>query len=543
MSAKEIKFEQDARTSLQKGVNDLANAVKVTLGPMGRNVVIDKSHGSPIITKDGVTVAREIELANEFENIGAKIVKEVAQRTADNAGDGTTTATVLAQAIFNEGLKVITAGANPMEVKRGIDIAVQSVIKELESMSIQVSKEMIAQVATLSANGDTEIGNLIAEALEKVGNDGIVTIEEARGTETQLDVVQGMQFDRGYISPYLVTNQEKMVAELDNPFILITNKRISSMKDILPILENVVRTGNPLLIICDDMDGEALPTIVVNKLRGSLNVVVVKAPAFGDRRIAMLQDIAIMTGGVYVTEETGYNLNDISLEDLGRASSIRVDKDTTTIIGGAGDSNNINQRIKEIKNLIQNSTSDYDRQKLEERLAKLAGGVGVIYVGGHSELEMNEKKDRIDDALHATKAAIQEGIVPGGGVAYLRCINNLSKLYKNEKEYTNDVRVGIQIIIKALEAPLRQICKNAGVEDSVVLNRVIHENGDFGYNARFDRYENLIENGVIDPAKVVKNALENSASVSKLLLTTECVITEKSEPISNDNHHGMHGMM
>lgn len=533
MAGKLIKFDTEAREKLKNGVDALANAVKVTLGPRGRNVVIDKKFGAPLVTKDGVTVAKEVELEDVIENMGAQMVKEVASKTADIAGDGTTTATVLAQAIVREGLKNVTAGSNPMELKRGIEEAVKVVVAELKKMSktISSSKE-IAQVGAISANGDAEIGALIAEAMEKVGKDGVITVEEARGIETELKTVEGMQFDRGYISPYFVTNPDNMTVELDNPFILIYDKKISNMKDFLPVLEAVARTSRPLLIIAEDVDGEALATLVVNKLRGSLKIAAVKAPGFGDRRKAMLEDIAILTGGVLISEERGYKLENTTLEYLGQASRVSIDKDNTTIVDGAGKSDDIKARVNQIKAQIETTTSDYDKEKLNERLAKLAGGVAVLYIGAPTEVEMKEKKARVDDALHATKAAVDEGIVPGGGVALIRCIDSLEKGRGgiNDNLLKGDVGIGVAIVRRALEEPLRTIVSNAGLEGAVILQKVREsKDNNFGYNARTEQFENLIESGVIDPTKVTRTALENAASIAGLLLTTECVISEEPD--------------
>jgi len=525
--SKDIIFDLPARDKLKKGVDELSNAVKVTLGPKGRNVIIQKSYGSPVITKDGVTVAKEIELKDNMENMGAQMVKEVASKTSDLAGDGTTTATVLAQAIFTTGLKNVTAGANPMEIKRGIDLAVTKVIESLRKQTRQIgdSFEKIEQVATISANNEVAIGKLIAEAMQKVKKEGVITIEEAKSMETHVDVVEGMQFDRGYISPYFVTDTEKMESVYENPFILIHDKKISIMKDLLPILEKAAQTGRPLLIISEDVESEALATLVVNKIRGALKVVAVKAPGFGDRRKEMLEDIAILTGGTVISEEKGYKLEDATLQYLGQAEKITVDKDNTTIVGGKGKKENIESRVKQIKLQIENTTSDYDREKLQERLAKLAGGVAVIYVGAASEVEMKERKDRFDDALNATRAAIEEGIIPGGGVAYLRAINDLAGL-KGENE---DQDTGIAIIRRSLEEPLRQIVANAGLEGSVIVQKVKEGKDDFGFNARTETYENLLQSGVIDPTKVARVALENASSIAGMLLTTECVIAEHKE--------------
>ncbi len=531
-AGKIVKYDSEAREKLRAGVDALANAVKVTLGPRGRNVAIEKKFGAPAVTKDGVTVAKEISLKDPFENLGAQMVKEVASKTADVAGDGTTTATVLAQAIFREGLKNVTAGANPMEIKRGIEEAVSVVVEELKKMSrpITSSKE-IAQVATLSANGDETIGNLIAEAMEKVGKDGVITIEESRNIDTYVDVVEGMQFDRGYISPYFATNPDKMTAELEDALILIHDKKISSMKDLLPILEQVVRLNKPLLIIAEDVEGEALATLVVNKLRGTLKVAAVKAPGFGDRRKAMLEDIAILTGGTVVSEEQGYKLEHATLDYLGKAKKITIDKDNTTIVGGQGSPDKIKARINQIKAQIETTTSEYDKEKLQERLAKLSGGVAVVYVGAATEVAMKEKKARVEDALHATRAAVEEGIVPGGGVAYIRCIPALlpGKGGINDKYLKGDTGVGVEIVRRALEEPLRQIAYNAGVEGAIIVEKVKQNTGDFGWNARTEEFENLYEAGVIDPTKVARTALENAASIASLLLTTECVIVEEPE--------------
>ena len=540
--AKEIKFEIEARDALKRGVDALANAVKVTLGPKGRNVVIEKSFGAPHVTKDGVSVAKEIELEDKVENMGAQMVKEVASKTNDIAGDGTTTATVLAQAIVREGLKNVAAGANPMDLKRGIDKAVTAVVENLKSQSQEVgdSSEKIKQVASISANNDETIGALIAEAFGKVGKEGVITVEEAKGTDTTVDVVEGMQFDRGYQSPYFVTNPEKMVAELDNPFILLVEKKISSMKELLPVLEPVAQGGKSLLIISEEVEGEALATLVVNKLRGSLKIAAVKAPGFGDRRKAMLEDIAILTGGTVISEERGFTMENITLEQLGKAEKVVIDKDNTTIVNGAGDDAQIKGRVAQIKAQIETTTSDYDKEKLQERLAKLAGGVAVLYVGAASEVEMKEKKDRVDDALHATRAAVEEGIVPGGGVALVRSIASLDSL----KGENPDEITGIKIVKRAIEEPLRQIVANAGGEGSVIVAKVEEGKGDFGYNAKNDEYVNMFEAGIIDPTKVVRVALENAASVSGMLLTTECVVTEikKDEP-AMPMGGGMPGMM
>ncbi|MFM2157101.1 MAG: hypothetical protein RL516_1850 [Bacteroidota bacterium] len=525
--AKEISFNVDARDALKRGVDALANAVKVTLGPKGRNVIIDKKYGAPSITKDGVSVAKEIELKNPVENMGAQMVKEVASKTADVAGDGTTTATVLAQAIITAGLKNVAAGANPMDLKRGIDKAVAQVIGALKKMSKSVGddNQKIEQVATISANNDAEIGKLIAEAMGKVKKEGVITVEEAKGTETTVTVVEGMQFDRGYVSPYFVTNADKMEAVLENPYILLYDKKISNMKELLPILEKVVQTGRPLLIIAEDVDGEALATLVVNKLRGSLKIAAVKSPGFGDRRKAMMEDIAILTDGTVISEEQGYKLDAADLTYLGKAEKVTIDKDNTTVVNGAGKKENITARVNQIKAQIETTTSDYDKEKLQERLAKLAGGVAVLYVGAATEVEMKEKKDRVDDALHATRAAVEEGIVPGGGVAYIRCIASLEKM----KGDNDDETTGMAIVKRALEEPLRQIVANAGTEGSIVVQKVKEGKDDFGYNARTDVYENMLAAGVIDPTKVSRVALENAASIASMLLTTECVLADIKE--------------
>jgi chaperonin GroEL len=524
--AKEITFNLEARDAMKRGVDALANAVKVTLGPKGRNVIIDKKFGAPQITKDGVTVAKEIELKDTVENMGAQLLKEVASKTADIAGDGTTTATVLAQAIVTGGLNV-AAGANPMDLKRGIDKAVAAVVANLQKQSKKVGddNQKIEQVATISANNDHAIGSLIAKAMAKVKKEGVITVEEAKGTETHVEVVEGMQFDRGYISPYFVTNADKMEAVLENPLVLIYDKKISNMKELLPILEKGVQTGRPILIIAEDVDGEALATLVVNKIRGSLKICAVKAPGFGDRRKAMLEDIAILTGGTMISEERGFKLENADLSYLGSAEKITVDKDNTTVVGGSGKKADITARVNQIKAQIESTTSDYDKEKLQERLAKLAGGVAVLYVGAATEVEMKEKKDRVDDALHATRAAVEEGIVAGGGVAYIRAIESLEKL-KGENE---DETTGIAIVKRAIEEPLRQICANAGIEGSIVVQKVKEGKGDFGYNARTDKYENMYEAGVIDPTKVSRVALENAASIAAMLLTTECVLAETKE--------------
>jgi chaperonin GroEL len=523
MAAKDIIFDTKARDAILRGVNTLADAVKVTLGPKGRNVVIEKSFGSPTITKDGVTVAKEIELENKFENMGAQMVKEVASKTSDTAGDGTTTATVLAQAIYREGAKLVAAGHNPMEIKRGIDKAVTTIVGELKKLSKPTSgKKDIAQVGTISANGDTTIGNIIAEAMDKVGKEGVITVEEAKGLETELDVVEGMQFDRGYLSPYFVTNPDRMEVELADPFILIYEKKVSSMKDLLPVLEQVARAGKPLLIVAEEVEGEALATLVVNKIRGVLNVCAVKAPGFGDRRKAMLEDIAILTGGKLIAEDLGLKLENITLSDLGRAKRIKVDKDNTTIIDGVGAEKDIQARVKQIRAQVEETTSDYDKEKLQERLAKLVGGVAVINVGAATETEMKEKKARVEDALNATRAAVEEGIVPGGGVAYIRCLKALDGL-----TVTTEEKFGVDIIRRSLEEPLRQISANGGLEGSVIVNKVKEGTGAFGFNAGTGTFEDLLAAGVIDPAKVSRCALQNAASVSSLMLTTEAMVAER----------------
>jgi chaperonin GroEL len=534
--AKQIFFDIEARNKMKKGVDTLANAVKVTLGPKGRNVVIEKKFGAPQVTKDGVTVAKEIELEDAIENMGAQMVKEVASKTADIAGDGTTTATVLAQAIISEGLKNVAAGANPMDLKRGIDKAVAKVIESLRAQSQTVGNDSkkIEQVATISANSDSEIGKLIAMAMAKVGKEGVITVEEAKGTDTTVDVVEGMQFDRGYISPYFVTNSEKMEVELQNPYILIYDKKISAMKDILHILEKVAQSGRPLVIIAEDLEGEALATLVVNKLRGTLKVAAVKAPGFGDRRKEMLTDIAILTAGTVVSEEQGFKLENADLTYLGQAASITIDKDNTTVVGGKGKKADIVSRVNQIKAQVENTTSDYDREKLQERLAKLSGGVAVLYVGAATEVEMKEKKDRVDDALHATRAAVEEGIVPGGGVAYIRAVEYLEKL----KGANQDETTGIQIIKRAIEEPLRQIVINSGIEGSIVVQKIKEGKADFGFNARTEVYENMFKAGVIDPTKVSRVALENAASIAAMLLTTECVIADRPKPESPAGHGG-----
>ena len=543
--AKEIKFNVEARDLLKKGVDELANAVKVTLGPKGRNVVIEKKFGAPHITKDGVSVAKEIELSDPYANIGAQMVKEVASKTGDDAGDGTTTATILAQSIINVGLKNVTAGANPMDLKRGIDKAVAEVVKNLEQQKEAVGEnyDKIRQVARISANGDDNIGALIAEAMEKVTKEGVITVEEAKGTETEVKVVEGMQFDRGYISPYFVTDTEKMNAEFEKPYILLYDKKVSTMKELLPLLEPVAQAGRALVIIAEDVESEALATLVVNRLRGSLKIAAVKAPGFGDRRKEMLEDIAILTGGVVISEEKGLKLETATIDMLGCADKITIDKENTTIVNGCGSKEAIAERVNQIKKLIEHSTSDYDKEKLQERLAKLAGGVAVLYVGAASEIEMKEKKDRIDDALSATRAAIEEGIVPGGGVAYIRAIESLEKM-KGENE---DETTGIEIIKRAIEEPLRQIAANAGVEGAVVVNKVKEGKKDFGYNARTGVYENLMKTGVIDPKKVARVALENAASIAGRFLTTECVLVEEKQenpaPAMPPMGGGMPGMM
>ena len=543
--AKEIKFNIDARDELKKGVDALANAVKVTLGPKGRNVIIEKKFGAPHITKDGVSVAKEIELEDSFQNMGAQLVKEVASKTGDDAGDGTTTATVLAQSIVNVGLKNVTAGANPMDLKRGIDKAVAKVVESIKAQSEEVGDdfEKIESVARISANNDSEIGQLIAEAMKKVKKEGVITVEEAKGTDTTVEIVEGMQFDRGYISPYFVTNTEKMECEMENPYILIFDKKISSLKEMLPILEATAQSGRPLLIIAEDVDSEALATLVVNRLRGSLKICAVKAPGFGDRRKEMLEDIAVLTGGVVISEEKGLKLDGATIDMLGRAEKVTVDKENTTIVNGLGNKDAIASRVAQIKAQIEKTTSDYDREKLQERLAKLAGGVAVLYIGAASEVEMKEKKDRVDDALSATRAAIAEGIVPGGGVAYIRAIPSLEGM----KGDNDDETTGIEIVKRAIEEPLRQIVDNAGVEGAVVVQKVKDGKGDFGYNARTNTYENFFAAGVIDPAKVTRVALENAASIAGMFLTTECVIADKKEenpaPMPAQGMGGMGGMM
>jgi chaperonin GroEL len=545
--AKEIFFDTESRENLKKGVDTLANAVKVTLGPKGRNVILDKKFGAPNVTKDGVSVAKEIELKEPIENMGAQLVKEVASKTADDAGDGTTTATVLAQAIFANGIKNVAAGANPMDLKRGIDKAVVNVVENLKSQS-KVIKDTneISQVATVSANNDSEIGDMIANAMEKVGKDGVITVEEAKGTETEVKTVEGMQFDRGYLSPYFVTNSEKMEAELEDPYILIYDKKISNMKELLPILEAVSQSGKPLMIIAEDIEGEALATIVVNKIRGSLKVAAVKAPGFGDRRKAMLEDIAILTGGTVISEERGYKLESATIDYLGNAEKINIDKDNTTIVSGNGKKADINARVNQIKQQIDNTTSEYDKEKLQERLAKLSGGVAILYVGAATEVEMKEKKDRVDDALHATRAAVQEGIVAGGGIAFIRSLKSLDKLSLDNE----DQNTGIAIIKSALEAPIRTIVENSGEEGSVIIQKVKEGKGDYGYNASSGKYESMFNAGIIDPTKVTRLSLENAASISSLLITTECVVVDEPEkegpampPMPPGAGGGMGGMM
>jgi chaperonin GroEL len=544
--AKDITFNIEARDALKRGVDALANAVKVTLGPKGRNVIIDKKFGSPQITKDGVTVAKEIELSNPVENMGAQLLKEVASKTADAAGDGTTTATVLAQAIVTGGLKNVAAGANPMDLKRGIDKAVEAVVANLKAQSQNVGNDnkKIEQVATISANNDSTIGKLIAEAMAKVKKEGVITVEEAKGTDTTVEVVEGMEFDRGYISPYFITDVDKMEAVLESPLVLIYEKKISTMKELLPVLEKAVGTGKPILIIAEDIDGEALQTLVVNRLRSNLKICAVKAPGFGDRRKAMLEDLAILTGGIFIAEDRGFKLENADLTFLGKAEKVTVDKDNTTIVGGGGKKADIAARVNQIKAQIESTTSDYDKEKLQERLAKLAGGVAVLYVGAATEVEMKEKKDRVDDALAATRAAVEEGIVPGGGVAYIRAIASLEKL----KGLNEDENTGIAIVKRAIEEPLRQICTNCGIEGSIVVQKVKEGKDDFGFNARTEKYENLLKAGVIDPTKVSRIALENAASVAAMLLTTDCVLAERKEdsaamPMGNPGMGGMGGMM
>jgi chaperonin GroEL len=541
--AKQITYGDESRQAVLRGVNRLADAVKVTLGPKGRNVVLDKKFGSPVITKDGVTVAKEIELKDALENMGAQMVREVASKTSDVAGDGTTTATVLAQAIYREGIKNVTAGANPMEVKRGIEKAVGAVTEELKKLSKPVKGNMIAQVGTISANNDETIGKIIAEAMEKVGKDGVITVEEARTLETSLEVVEGMQFDRGYLSPYFVTDPERMEAVLENPLVLIHEKKISSMKDLLPVLEQVAKLGRPLVIIAEDVDGEALATLVVNKLRGTLQVAAVKAPGYGDRRKAMLEDIAILSGGKAITEDLGIKLENIKLDDLGKAKKIVIDKDNTTIVEGGGKSKDIEGRVKQIRTQVEETTSDYDREKLQERLAKLVGGVAIIRVGAATETEMKEKKARVEDAMHATKAAVEEGIVPGGGVALLRSIDAVEKC---AKDLSGDEKIGARIVIRALEEPTRQIVANSGAEGSVVINELKAKGGNYGYNANAERVEDMLKAGIIDPTKVTKNALQNAASVAGLMLTTEALVSEIKErekaPAGGGMPGGMGGM-
>jgi len=542
--AKDIKFDIEARDGLKRGVDALANAVKVTLGPKGRNVIISKSFGGPSVTKDGVSVAKEVELTDELENMGAQMVKEVASKTNDLAGDGTTTATVLAQAIVKEGLKNVAAGANPMDLKRGIDKAVEALVEDLQKQSKTVgdSTDKIKQVAAISANNDGTIGDLIAQAFEKVGKEGVITVEEAKGTDTYVDVVEGMQFDRGYLSPYFVTDSEKMTTELESPYILLYDKKISAMKDLLPVLEPVAQSGKPLLIIAEDVDGEALATLVVNKLRGSLRIAAVKAPGFGDRRKAMLEDIAILTGGTVIAEERGFSLENATIDMLGTAEKVSIDKDNTTIVNGAGNADDITARVNQIKAQIETTTSDYDKEKLQERLAKLAGGVAVLYVGAASEVEMKEKKDRVDDALHATRAAVEEGIVAGGGVALVRAKTVLSGI----ETINADEKTGIQIVERAIESPLRTIVENAGGEGSVVVSKVLEGKDDFGYDAKTEKYVNMLEAGIIDPKKVTRIALENAASVSGMILTTECAlidIKEDTPPAGPPMGGGMPGMM
>lgn len=543
--AKEIRFDIDARDGIKRGVDALANAVKVTLGPRGRNVIISKSFGAPMVTKDGVTVAKEIELADPLENMGAQMVKEVASKTNDLAGDGTTTATVLAQAIVKEGLKNVAAGANPMDLKRGIDKAVEAIVADIAKQAKKVgdSSEKIKQVAAISSNNDDTIGELIAQAFGKVGKEGVITVEEAKGTDTYVDVVEGMQFDRGYLSPYFVTDSEKMTADLENPYILLYDKKISTMKDLLPVLEPVAQSGKPLLIICEDVDGEALATLVVNKLRGSLKIAAVKAPGFGDRRKAMLEDIAILTNGTVIAEERGFSLENATLDMLGSCEKVTIDKDNTTLVNGAGAAKTIKGRVNQIKSQIETTTSDYDKEKLQERLAKLAGGVAVLYVGAASEVEMKEKKDRVDDALHATRAAVEEGIVAGGGVAFIRAKASLSKV----KTDNADEETGVQIVARAIEAPLRIIVENAGGEGSVVAAKVLDGKGDYGYDAKSEKYVDMLKAGIIDPAKVTRIALENAASVAGMILTTECSLNDIKEDSPAGGHMGggggMPGMM
>ncbi len=540
--AKEIKFDIEARNKLKSGVDQLANAVKVTLGPKGRNVVMDKKYGAPQVTKDGVTVAKEIELPEPMENVGAQLVKEVASKTNDDAGDGTTTATVLAQAIVNVGLKNVTAGANPMDLKRGIDKAVATVVAELRKQSQEVGDDMtkIEQVATISANNDKKIGELIAEAMGKVKKEGVITVEEAKGIETEVKVVEGMQFDRGYISPYFITDADKMEVSLDRPYVLLTDKKISTMADLLPILEPVAKSGRAMLIVAEDVDGEALATLVVNRLRGSLKIAAVKAPGFGDRRKEMLEDIAVLTNGIVISEDKGLKLSEAKLDMLGECEKVSIDKENTTIVNGAGSKDEIKKRVSQINAAIENSTSDYDKEKLQERKAKLAGGVAVLYVGAPTEVEMKEKKDRVQDALSATRAAVEEGIIPGGGVAYIRTIESLAGL----KGVNDDETTGIRIVERAIEEPLRQIAHNAGLDGAVIVQKVREGKGDFGYNARADKYENLLASGVIDPTKVARVALENAASIAGMVLTTECVMVDEKEetPATGAGAAGMGGM-
>ncbi len=544
--AKQIIFDTEARNKLKKGVDTISKAVKVTLGPKGRNVIIDKKFGAPSVTKDGVSVAKEIEIKDPVENMGAQLVKEVASKTADDAGDGTTTATVLAQAIYVNGIKNVAAGANPMDLKRGIDLAVKAIVEDLQKQSKPIKDfQEIAQVGTISANNDPEVGKMISEAMDKVGKDGVITVEEAKGTETEVKTVEGMQFDRGYLSPYFVTDAEKMEAELESPYILIYDKKISTMKELLPVLEAAAQTGKPLLIIAEDVDGEALATLVVNKIRGSLKIAAVKAPGFGDRRKAMLEDIAILTGGTVISEERGFKLENATLDFLGTADKVNIDKDNSTIVNGGGKKEEIQGRINQIKSQIETTTSDYDKEKLQERLAKLSGGVAILYIGAASEVEMKEKKDLVDDALHATRAAVQEGVVAGGGVAFIRAIKALDKV----KTSNDDQVTGVNIIRIALESPLRTIVENAGQEGSVVVQKIKEEKGNFGYNAQVDKYEDLVEAGVIDPTKVTRLALENAASIASLLLTTECVVADEPEdekaamPPAPPMGGGMGGMM
>ncbi|RMH42506.1 MAG: chaperonin GroEL [Gammaproteobacteria bacterium] len=542
MAAKDVRFSDDARARMAKGVNILADAVKVTLGPKGRNVVLEKSFGAPTITKDGVSVAKEIELEDKFENMGAQMVKEVASQTSDNAGDGTTTATVLAQAIVNEGLKAVAAGMNPMDLKRGIDKAVTAAVEELKKLSVPCKdSKAIAQVGTISANSDASIGNIIAEAMEKVGKEGVITVEEGSGLENELEVVEGMEFDRGYLSPYFINNQENMTAELDNPYVLLVDKKVSAIRDLLPILEQVAKSGKPLLLIAEDVEGEALATLVVNNMRGIVKVAAVKAPGFGDRRKAMLQDIAILTGGTVISEEVGLTLENATLEQLGQAKRVVVSKETTTIIDGAGKSEDIEARVKQIRKQIEETTSDYDREKLQERVAKLAGGVAVIKVGAATEVEMKEKKARVEDALHATRAAVEEGVVPGGGTALIRALNAIKDLKGDNEDQT----VGIRIALRAMEAPLRQIVSNAGGEPSVVVERVKNGEGNFGFNAATGEFGDMIEMGILDPTKVTRNALQNAASVAGLMITTEAMVAElpKEEKPAAGGMGDMGGMM